>query len=59
MLLYAAQVYECPSSDKATGGVIQSMENISNFLQALQDLGFPQSAIFSIADIESRGWEDR
>ena len=42
-----------------TGSVIQTMENITNFTRALHELQFPQSAIFSVPDIESHGWEER
>lgn len=45
--------------DSDTGSVIQTMENITNFIRALHELQFPTSAIFSVPDIESHGWEER
>ena len=53
------QVIEPNQVDSTTGNVLQTMENVSNFINALQRLQFPTSAIFSIADIDSAGWEDR
>lgn len=55
----AVQVIEPAHVDSDTGSVIQTMENITNFIQALHALQFPTSAIFSVPDIESHGWEER
>ncbi len=55
----AAQVIEPAHVGSDTGSVIQTMENITNFTRALHELQFPQSAIFSVPDIESHGWEER
>ena len=55
----AAQVIEPAHVDSDTGSVIQTMENITNFIHALHELQFPTSAIFSVPDIESHGWEER
>lgn len=36
-----------------------SMENVVNFIDTLEKLEFPTCAIFSCADLESTGWEER
>lgn len=41
------------------GRLIQAKENVGNFLEALKQLGFPSAAIFSSADLDSDGPEER
>ena len=37
----------------------RSKDNVVNFINTLLALEFPSSGIFSCADLESTGWEDR
>lgn len=53
------QIHEPESVRNSTGGRIQSMENVSNFLAALSAMDFPPVALFSIADMEADDSEDR
>ena len=56
----AVQIYELDDEVKSsTLEVIRSKENVVNFIETLQALQFPTYAIFSCADLESTGWEDR
>ncbi|MEW5299266.1 MAG: hypothetical protein WDW36_002299 [Sanguina aurantia] len=41
------------------GSQVQSIENVQNFLQGVQQLRVPTDCIFSLSDLESDGWEDR
>ncbi|KAK9806220.1 hypothetical protein WJX72_005827 [[Myrmecia] bisecta] len=50
---------EAEQTDPETGELIISTENIDNFLRAVEMLALPSAAIFSIADIDSDGWEER
>ena len=53
------QIHEVHEAKSTTEEVIRSKENIVNFIEALEALQFPTSGIFSCADVESTGWEDR
>jgi hypothetical protein len=53
------QIHELHEAKSSTEEVIRSKENIVNFIEALEALQFPTSGIFSCADVESTGWEDR
>jgi hypothetical protein len=53
------QIYELHDTKSTTDEVIRAKENVVNFIDTLQKLEFPTSAIFSCADIESTGLEDR
>ena len=48
-----------PSAAAGPGGVMQTFENVSNFLNALAALGFAGSSLFCVPDLESDGWEER
>lgn len=39
--------------------MLPTLENVTNFTTALRALSFPASAIFSLPDLESTGWEER
>ena len=58
-LPFLLQIIEPNQVDSETGNVIQTMENVSNFIAALHGLQFPATCIFSIGDVESTGWEER
>lgn len=55
------QVKEPSNENSRTNitNIVQKMENVSNFLLALEGLNFPKNATFSIADIESDSWDER
>lgn len=52
------QVQEEEDVDPATGQPMGS-SNVVRFLSALQLLQLPSAAMFSVADLESEGWEER
>jgi hypothetical protein len=47
------------SEDGRPGDMLPTLENVTNFISALRALSFPASAIFSLPDLESTGWEER
>ena len=53
------QIVEPSGENSRTANIVQTMENVSNFLTALEGLRFPKNSTFSIADIDSNGWEER
>ncbi len=53
------QIVEPNGENSRTANIVQTMENVSNFLTALEGLSFPKNSTFSIADIDSNTWEER
>lgn len=58
-MLLDLQIVEPNQRDSNTGEVIQTLENITNFIHAVQTMGLPSSSVFSVADIDANGWEER
>lgn len=53
------QIVEPKGENSRTANIVQTMENVSNFLTALEGLSFPKNSTFSIADIDSNSQEER
>ncbi len=54
------QIHELHDVTSMTVDVMKrSKDNVVNFINTLLALEFPSSGIFSCADLESTGWEDR
>lgn len=51
-------IEDMPSSG-SPGGKIKMLENVQNFLRAVNTIRLPADCLFSVADLESTGWEDR
>lgn len=53
------QIVEPRRGDESKADMLPTLENVTNFTTALRALSFPASAIFSLPDLESTGWEER
>jgi hypothetical protein len=53
------QVLDVNLHNNTTGEVIQTMENVTNFLQGVQALGVPADYLFDVSDIEDQGPTER